>query len=122
VDPRQTLGVLGEEVAFHYLRSRGYRVLLRNYRCLFGEIDLVACDGDVLVFVEVKTRTDDSMGAPAEAVTAHKRRQITRSANHYLKSRGQTEATCRFDVVSVLLPPAREPEISLIAGAFVEGE
>ncbi len=118
----QALGALGEEMAFHYLRSRGYKVLIRNYRCVFGEIDLVARDKDTLVFVEVKTRRDESMGPPAESVTFHKRGQITRSARQYLKSHGLHDVPCRFDVVSLLMRSGCEPEILLIAGAFGEGE
>lgn len=117
----QSLGILGEEMAFHFLRSRDYKVLVRNYRCVFGEIDLIARHKDTLAFIEVKTRRDDSMGSPAESVTFHKRGQITRSARQFLKSRGMDDVPCRFDVVSVFLPPGREPEIFVIAGAFDAG-
>lgn len=117
----QALGALGEEMAFHYLRARGHKVLTRNYRCVFGEIDMVTRDKDTLVFVEVKTRRDESMGPPEEAVTFHKRGQITRSARQYLKSRGLHDVPCRFDVVSVLMRAGREPELLLIAGAFEAG-
>lgn len=118
--PPQALGVLGEELAFHELWKRGYKVLLRNYECALGEIDLIAKEKGSLVFVEVKTRGSDAMGAPAEAVTPDKRRQIVRVAKYYLKRYGIQNRACRFDVVSVLLPPDEEPVIEVLENAFGE--
>lgn len=116
----QTLGVVGEELAFHYLVSKGYKVLLRNYVCVLGEVDLIAKEGGALVFIEVKTRSSDALGSPAEAVTLRKRHQIVKSASHYLKRYGIRERACRFDVVSVLLPPGGTPAIEVIRDAFGE--
>lgn len=118
--PPQALGVLGEELAFHSLRRRGYKVLLRNYECALGEIDLIAKHQGTLVFIEVKTRSSDAMGAPAEGVTADKRRQIVRVAKFYLKRYGIQDTVCRFDVVSVLIPPNEEPILEIIESAFWE--
>ena len=118
----QALGVLGEELAFHELKKRGYKVLLRNYECSLGEIDLVAKEKGFLVFVEVKTRRSDAMGSPAEAVTLDKRRQIVQVAKYYLKRYGIPDIPCRFDVVSVKIPPHQEPMIEVLESAFVEGE
>ena len=120
--PSTTLGTIGEELAFQFLRSRGYKILLRNYTSALGEIDLVAKEDGMLVFVEVKTRTSESMGAPAESVTRRKRRQITRSAQAYLKRYGLPDASCRFDVVSVLMRLGQNPLIEIIQNAFNEGE
>lgn len=114
----QALGLVGEELAAHYLAGEGYRILLKNFECVFGEIDLIAKERGVLVFIEVKTRSNQAMGHPAEAVTHHKRGQIIKSAQFYLKRYGIHGLECRFDVVSVMLPPGSEPSVELIRGAF----
>ena len=120
--PPQALGVLGEELAFHELRRRGYKVLLRNYECALGEVDLIAKHNGSLVFIEVKTRSSDEMGHPAEAVTPQKRRQIVLVAKYYLKRYGIHDVACRFDVASVLIPANEEPAIEIIESAFGEGD
>ncbi|HTL69746.1 MAG TPA: YraN family protein [Candidatus Eisenbacteria bacterium] len=116
----QTLGAVGEELAFHYLISKGYKVLLRNYVCALGEVDLIAKEGGSLVFIEVKTRSTVALGTPAEAVTFRKRHQIVKTASYYLNRFGIRDRACRFDVVSVLLPPGGEPSIEVIQDAFGE--
>ena len=118
--PPQSLGILGEELAFHELRRRGYKVLLRNYECALGEIDLIAKHRGFLVFIEVKTRSSDAMGAPAEAVTPEKRRQIVRVAQYYLKRYGIHDTACRFDVAAVRIPPHEEPTVDVLESAFGE--
>ncbi len=115
-----TLGAVGEGLAFHYLTRHGYKVLLRNYESPMGEIDMIAKQNGDLVFVEVKTRSSDAYGVPAEAVTYLKQRQIVKSALYYLKRYGVQGRCCRFDVVSVLLPPEKEPVIEIIVNAFGE--
>ncbi len=120
-NPSQTLGLLGEELAFHYLRGCGYKILLRNYECPLGEIDLIAKEKGALVFVEVKTRSSDAMGLPSESVTAFKRHQIVKTAQYYMKRYGIHDVSCRFDVVSVILTKEGEPSIELIADAFGAG-
>lgn len=119
--PAQTLGVIGEELAFHFLAARGYKILLRNYECAIGEIDLIAKQAGALVFVEVKTRSTCKLGSPAESVTPAKRQQIIKTASYYLKRYGIKDVPCRFDVVAVLIPFGAEAEIELIADAFGEG-
>ena len=118
--PPQALGVLGEELAFHELKRRGYKVLLRNYECALGEIDLIAKEKGFLVFVEVKTRSSDQMGSPAEAITPDKRRQIVRVAKYYLKRYGVYDVACRFDVAAVSIPPGQEPVVEILESAFGE--
>ncbi len=118
----QTTGTIGEELAYHFLCRNGYKVLLRNYECALGEIDLVAKESGALVFIEVKTRSSEAMGSPAESVTFHKRNQIVKTAQYYLKRYGIKDVPCRFDVVSVLLPPGEEPVVELIKDAFQVGE
>lgn len=118
----QVLGTIGEELAFHYLASRGYKLLLRNYECALGEIDLIAKHKGALIFIEVKTRRNDAMGRPEESVTFHKRGQIVKTAHYYMKRYGIKDVPCRFDVVSIILPENGEPAFTLIENAFGEGE
>jgi putative endonuclease len=105
----------GEDAAAAYLRTRGYRILERNYRCPPGEIDIIAEHAGVLCFVEVKSRSSLAYGSPAEAVNRAKQRHITRAAAYYLQARRQgADVACRFDVVAVV--PDSDPE--LITDAF----
>ena len=98
-DPRRSTGILGEAVAERHLRSAGMRILARGFRFRGGEIDLIAQDGEDLVFVEVKTRTTEEFGSPAESVTPAKRRKLVQAASFYLQSRGACQHPCRFDVI-----------------------
>jgi putative endonuclease len=91
----------GEGLAAAFLRLKGYTIEARNWRCAFGEIDIVARDGDTLVFVEVKARRDRSAGTPEEAVDLRKRRRLVRLAQAYLARRTGPEQPCRFDVIAV---------------------
>lgn len=99
---RKLLGRQGEEAAAQYLENNGYRVLYRNYRCQLGEIDLIALDGGVLVFVEVRARSGDQYGLAQESVTGRKQNKLRQLAWHYLKASGKTGSACRFDVVAIL--------------------
>jgi putative endonuclease len=112
------LGRRGEEAAADYLIARGFRILERRFRTRAGEIDLVAEEGETLVFIEVKTRTSLSCGLPAEAVDRRKRARLARAASIYLMRHPGTERPCRFDVVELVTPPGREPRIRLIRDAF----
>jgi putative endonuclease len=114
------IGRKGEEAAARHLQSLGYVILERRFRTRAGEIDLVARDGNTLVFVEVKARTSLACGRPAEAVDCRKRGRIARVASLYLARRGGGEAACRFDVVEVLLEPGSPPCVHLISNAFGE--
>lgn len=100
-DARHRLGECGEDLACRELRQRGYVILDRRYRTRFGEIDIVARDSDVLVFVEVKARVGDRFGAAAAGVTGWKRRRIARMAADYLARHGLSDLPCRFDVVAI---------------------
>lgn len=99
---RQRLGAHGERRAARRYEAQGYEVVARNWRCGDGELDLVVRRGDTLAFVEVKTRTSDRFGHPAEAVTPAKQRRIRRLAQHFCADTGQRAPVLRFDVVSVL--------------------
>jgi putative endonuclease len=113
---RITLGKEGEAVAATYLERHGCRILERNYTTRIGEIDLVAMDGDEVVFVEVKTRRGIAFGHPEEAVTYAKRRHLRRTAEAYVAARDVT-APCRIDVVAVTLRQGSAPEIVWIRDA-----
>jgi putative endonuclease len=116
-EPRHAVGKAGEDAAVQYLRRHGYRILERNYRCRFGEIDLIARDGSMLAFVEVKTRRSQTYGPAAAAVTFQKQRHLIRASQTYLMQKKKTGELCRFDVVTVDMD-AQEPHIELIKDAF----
>ncbi|MGH9712597.1 MAG: YraN family protein [Candidatus Acidiferrales bacterium] len=121
---RQT-GVKGETYAYWYLRRQGYTPVARNYMVagIKGEIDIVAYDGPVLVFVEVKTRsaTGESQARPEEAVNHDKRRNLSRMARQFLRSRRLESATCRFDVLAIETRPGQKPTVRLHKDAFGMG-
>ncbi len=94
-------GAEGETLACRHLQDQGYRILARNFRCRSGEIDVVAREGDVTVFVEVKDRRGRSHGEGHESVTFGKRRRVVRAARLFAASRGLSEEPIRFDVVSI---------------------
>ena len=111
-----TLGKDGEALAVSFCKKKGYRVLEKNYRTAFGEIDIIARDGDVIVFIEVKTRTDDTFGYPFEAVDARKREKIRKVALCFMKKFKQ-EVPARFDVFSISIAGG-EKQIEHIKDAF----
>jgi len=94
-------GTIGEDLAVDYLKKKGYRILQRNYRFEYGEIDIVAEDGSVLVFVEVKARRSKEFGEPEDAVTPRKREKIRSTANGYLFENNIDDKECRFDVIAI---------------------
>ena len=100
-DPRQALGISGEDLACAELQRRGYDVLERRYRTRSGEIDIIARDGHTIVFVEVKTRLSDDFGGAAAAVTGWKQRRVAAMAVDYLARRRLHDCPCRFDVVAI---------------------
>lgn len=103
MDNRRKIGTAYEERAAEHLRDLGYRILERNFRCRLGEIDLIAEEAGVLVFLEVKYRKSSQFGNPAEAVTPAKQKTICRVADFYRMSRGISENhSCRFDVAAIL--------------------
>lgn len=103
------LGNRGENAAVKFLRGLGYRILARNCRNHWGEIDIIARDGDWIVFVEVKTRSSHAAGHPSEAVTRHKQLQLTRLALAWLKRHRLLNHRARFDVVAITWPEEKLP-------------
>jgi putative endonuclease len=118
VSSRSALGADGERAAAEFLEGRGYRILARNYRTRLGEIDLIAQEGPVLVFVEVKARVGERFGGPAAAVTPAKQLRIARLAQQYLARRRLGDRLCRFDVVLIQGNDPKTRRIELLAGAF----
>ncbi len=122
VERRGTLGTLGrqgEAVAARHLRRQGWRILARGHRNRLGEIDLIALEGETVVFVEVKTRQDTRHGEPTDAVNPEKQRRLTRAALGYLKQRGWLSRRSRFDVVAIVWSEStRQPEITHLRNAF----
>ena len=115
---RLRLGNSGEEIAGKFLEKSGYRIIARNYRCKLGEIDIIARDGETLVFIEVKTRTDSAFGSPAAAVTVRKQRQIGKAAQWYLAEHGLHEAPARFDVIAIVRGKGGRHQVEHLPDAF----
>jgi putative endonuclease len=117
VDPRQSLGKRGEDLACAELSRRGYAILARRYRTRFGEIDIVACDRGTTVFVEVKARDGGRFGDGAEAVTGWKQRRVAGMAVDYLTRHRLHDRPCRFDVVAIDVG-ADPPRVEVYINAF----
>jgi putative endonuclease len=113
----QRYGEAGEALAARLLRKRGYTILATNYRTRLGEIDIIAREGDTIVFVEVKARRSLHFGNPKWAVTPQKRRKLSLAALCYLKAMGQSRSKARFDVVAIQ-STAPQPEVEIIRNAF----
>ena len=117
-EERKSLGKKGEELTASYLKkNQGYKILHRNYRCTFGEIDIIAKDQDVLSFVEVKTRRSAAFGLPQESVNKRKQHQLSKVALEFINRNKAHHMKARFDVVAVYLDP-QEERMELIKDAF----
>ncbi|HWL08738.1 MAG TPA: YraN family protein [Planctomicrobium sp.] len=115
---RRLFGNRGEHAAARFLKRKGYKILARQMRNRQGEIDLIALDQGVFVFVEVKTRSSHAKGHPAEAVDYTKQKQITQAALAWMKRRKVLHRSGRFDVVAVTWPSHSEPVIDHYKSAF----
>ena len=112
------LGKVGEKAACEFLQAKGYQIIEQNFRCRIGEIDLIAKDKNILVFVEVKTRFSTHCGQPFESVTYHKQQRLIKLAQVYLKFKHRTvNVMCRFDVVSITIKDQKQ-EIKHLLNAF----
>ncbi len=110
-------GQTGEDMAVVFLKNEGYSILERNYRCRYGEIDIIAMDKGSIVFVEVKQRGSDLFGSPEDAIGRIKQKKISRVALNYLQEKSMPDHNSRFDVVGIYLAP-RTNRIELIRNAF----
>lgn len=116
------LGRMGENAGARYLRSRGYTILQRNWRCEAGEVDIVAQDENYLIFVEVKTRRSHELGYPAEAVTYERKKRYEKIASHYLHSFDLDFLPVRFDVLSIEVTHDNRAHIRHYIDAFGCGD
>jgi putative endonuclease len=118
LDPRRIFGQKGESTAEQYLRRKGYRILARNLRSSVGELDLVAEDGQVLVFVEVKARRTDAFGGAVYAVQQRKQEKLIQLAAQYLARHHIKDRLCRFDVVLLQGDETASTQVEHIQNAF----
>lgn len=105
-------------MAKKFLKKKGFKIIDENYRTRWGELDLIVQDGKVLVFVEVKTRSQKTFGSPLSAVTAEKQRRLIRMAKTYLTERNLSDVATRFDVIGIKTQNGHPPEIDWIPNAF----
>ena len=116
---KKELGKLGEDIAASYLKRHGYEILERNFTNRIGEIDIIARNNNVLCFIEVKTRADDRLGRPEEAISKTKQRKISQVVLSYLKMHGIYEGDFRFDVAAVMFDEkTNAKKLNLIKNAF----
>ncbi len=112
------LGKAGEEAALRYLKRKRYKILDKGFRLFRGEIDIIARDKSTLVFVEVKTRSQEKFGLPEEAVTPAKQNQIRKIAEGFLVKNNMEDVECRFDVLSLIKTETSAFEIHHFKNAF----
>jgi putative endonuclease len=114
---RQLFGRDGERIAERYLQQKGYKLVERNYRCRGGEVDLIVLDRKVIVFVEVKTRSDHEFGNPLEAVEGRKQKKMIQAAEFFLNQKGLHNREARFDVIGISWS-GQQPAVEHIENAF----
>ncbi len=114
----KSTGKLGEDLAARFLEQKGYKVLARNYRTRYGELDIICHKEQSLVFVEVKARRNTSFGYPEEAITPRKIQHLKKAAWHYLEEKQQPYREIRFDVITILLDNNNQEKINHIKYAF----
>ena len=112
------IGREGEALARKFLKGKGLKIIGHNYRTRWGELDIVAREGDTLVFVEVKTRSGRLFGGPLAAVTLKKQQRIRRMAKTYLVEKGLQDIPARFDVVGIVMRSGDAPHIQWVENAF----
>ncbi|MGL4339495.1 MAG: YraN family protein [Rhodoglobus sp.] len=115
---KNTLGAQGEAIAARYLEHAGFVIIDRNWRCHQGEIDLIARDGDELVFVEVKTRSSVLFGHPLEAITARKLSRLKRLAAAWCEQNPGDHSRIRIDAVGIIVPPTGDVEVEHLERVF----
>jgi putative endonuclease len=115
----QEVGECGERIACHWLRAQGEKILYRNYRApQGGEVDIVARRGDLLLFIEVKTRRAGGIGRPLDAVDRAKQELIERGANSWLKLLKTRRLPWRFDVIEIILEDGKPPQVNRVENVF----
>ncbi len=111
------VGKKGEDLAAEFLKAAGYDILIRNYRCVFGEIDIIAEESACLVFVEVKARASSRYGSPKAAITERKKKQISRTALEFINRKKLSGQRARFDVVAIQFVDGKA-QFELVRNAF----
>ena len=118
---RSELGKIGEATAANYLKHHKFRIRETNFRCHFGEIDIIAEHKKCLIFVEVRTRCDISFGTPEESITGTKKRNLIRSAQYYIQTHPKLPPQWRIDVIAIeMLPDTTVSRIELIENAVTQ--
>jgi putative endonuclease len=112
------IGKHGERIAVRYLKFRRYKILETNFESRYGEIDIIAKDKDIIVFVEVKTRTNDDFGQPEAAVNKSKQDKIKLAAKFYINKKRLSNFNSRFDIISIKIQKGKKKEIFHIKDAF----
>lgn len=115
---KRVTGSKGEEIACEFISGLGYKIIQRNYQFGHGEIDIIAKDGNTLVFIEVKYRKNLEFGPPELAITKGKQNQIKKTAAAYLWEKNLTDTDSRVDVIAILYPKDQKPKINHIINAF----
>jgi len=116
---KKQVGDKGEKLAEDFLKRKGFNIIQRNYRCKLGEIDIIAEQDDVIVFVEVRTKRTESFGIPQSSITSGKISRITKTALSYIQEKELFDRSCRFDVIAITFPQkSKEPNIEHIENAF----
>jgi putative endonuclease len=108
---QQAIGHWGEEMAAHYLQERGYTILERNLRTAHGELDIVACKDNTIIFVEVKVRSSTAFGFPEEAVSPRKQAHLISAAEAYLARHPESPETWQFDIIAITRQAGVPPKI-----------
>lgn len=111
---RRNLGILGEKIAAEYLKKNHYKIIQSNFRCRFGEIDIIAHKQDTYIFVEVKTRKSLSFGRPIEAINGIKKNHLLKSGQYYIQSSNLKDCNFRFDAIEVVIPSLISPKVNHI--------
>jgi putative endonuclease len=120
-DPRALLGRLGERLAADYLVEKGYHIIEMNYRSSHGEIDLIAGDGDTLVFVEVRSKMSANFGLPIETIGTQKLDRVRKMAGEYLFKKSPSFRKSRIDVIGILFKEYEDPEIHHLSSIYMKG-
>jgi putative endonuclease len=115
---KKQFGNRGEDIAAEFLEGKGYEIIERNYHYGHGELDIIAKDEEILVFVEVKTRKNLEFGPPELAITKAKQRQVRKVAEAYMVEKKITDTDVRIDVVAILIQKNLPPKITHIENAF----
>ncbi|QZY56642.1 YraN family protein [Crassaminicella profunda] len=110
----KNLGVFGEQIAAEYLRKFQYKIVQLNYRCRFGEIDIIAYKNNTYIFVEVKTRRNLSFGRPIEAINKKKKIHLLKVGQYYMQRLKGKDYNFRFDAIEVMVDPLKPPSINHI--------